>query len=166
MLSKRILQPSEVGELVPHWFELEEGKLARIATLQTRPVTLRNHYHGDHIKADVLDVPPIVICPSSTFSRKDFLLNGKHRGVVSIVHDIPLLAVHIETRKDLLHCLPQKCLGDLSLERLIDCFIRRDYFERICAGRSITSMLDLVSQQQIKIFQQITTAILGDVERV
>ncbi len=119
MALKQILSPDEVGELAPHWHELDKAKLDRIRTRSTRRVKL----HGQHKSGEVLDVAPILYYARPHTMDRPTILNGKHRAAISFMRGVSLLAIQIATAAEIRHHVKLECLGDLTaedLEELID----------------------------------------------
>lgn len=120
MVQKRILSPDEVGELAPHWYELDPDKLRRITTRSTRRVKI----HGTGQVGDVLDVTPILVYSpqqigEQKFGKRDIILNGKHRAGISYVRESSLAAVVVRTAAEIRNHVKQACFGDLDADSFV-----------------------------------------------
>lgn len=147
MIRKQVLSPTEVGDLVPHWPDLDPDKIEGIGTRTNRRIRLRVDGKGNHTTHNVLAVPEIILCPSLIDSTKTFILNGKHRSVVSIVGGFNLAAYVVEDHRDIQNCLPKKALGDMTRDKISELFERRAFFENFCRRISIPDMRTLVNRK-------------------
>ncbi|HBB02849.1 MAG: hypothetical protein US89_C0007G0032 [Candidatus Peregrinibacteria bacterium GW2011_GWF2_38_29] len=144
MITKLILEPEDMIELVPHWPELDADKLARIARRGLNHVKIHNRFTGGHISADVLNVPPITVCDSNLHPGRGYIINGKNRATIALLIRAPLVAINVETRNDIEHCLPRECFGDITTQGTLESFENRLVYERRCQAEGVSTMSDLL----------------------
>lgn len=143
MIEKLIIEPADIGNLVPHWYEVDIDKMSRIRTRSTRRISVPLK-SGGHLVSEVLDVPPVLIAPATTRPGSDVILNGKHRAALAYINQRRIYVIRAHVRSDIRHHVPRECYGDLELDALEDVFDERAKYELLCAGRGVGTMHDLV----------------------
>ena len=146
MAERRVLSPKEIGELVPHWPDLDPRKIEGIRTRTVERIRLRLGDSGSHQTHDVLAVPAVITCPSSN-GIGDFLLNGKHRSAIAIIGGYNLAAYHVRDLNDIENGLPKDAIGDMDKEQLAEFFFRRGVFEQFSINAGIKDMRTLVKKK-------------------
>lgn len=117
----------------------------RIKTRSMMSVSLRMGRTGNHLKGDVLCVPPIVTCPSLLFPDQFYILNGKHRALIALVRGVSLREVIVNKRSDLIHHLPRECMGGQDTpEQLLKHFDDRAQREIDAQRSGIINVKDLL----------------------
>lgn len=147
MIEKSIIYPNEIGELIPHWYELDPAKLIRIQPRYSRHVKVRDGAHGNHIASDVFNVPPILTCPSGIQREKEMIINGKHRAALAYLKGLPLVKIRVDTRSALKHCLPRESRGNLDITELERTFDDRAAYEEICRNMGVPTIKELVAKE-------------------
>lgn len=146
MGERLILNPEEVGELVPHWMELDPAKSEGVSKAGKKFAKVRNRKTGTHTSEAVLHVPPIIIAPSVMHPGKMFLIDGKHRCVHAILTGTNLRAKVVTSRQDILHGLSESEVSGIEggREKLLDIFDNRVAYEEMCTRAGVDSIQDLI----------------------
>lgn len=133
---KRIITPSQSALLVPHWYELDEEKLERLGSIPTKQLKLPGG--GREV---VLACPPIVIDPTG------YLVNGKHRAVMSVSRRQNLEAIVVETPNDVRHHVPKESYGPDEGDgpaKLIEALANKNTYLNAIHAQGVYTVRDLV----------------------
>ena len=131
-MKETVLTPSEVGNLVPHWYTIDIEKISRVAQL---PVT-------DIPQGKTLDTTPLLIDPEG------YILNGRHRAVRTFFERLQQPTITIENPEDLLE-IPPAYQGGVSVERLYASMKGKKIFILESQSRGIYTIKDLVRAYEI-----------------
>lgn len=137
-ISKKVFTPSRSARLVPHWYSVDEQKLKRLGSISTRQLKLPN---GS--RTIVLDCPPVVVDPEG------YIVNGKHRAIMSVARRQNLEAIIVETPNDILHHVPRQCYGPDEGDgpkRLIEALTNKDMYVRQTQANGVYTISDLVAK--------------------
>lgn len=132
-MQKLILTPEECGELIPHWYDLNDKKLARLLRMTTR---ISNFLPGE--KHVVMSATPILI----TDDR--FILNGRHRSYIARKYEYCLEAYEVVDPRDIIHHTPHKSYGETGFDGVLEAYERKYLLISMCGSRGVTCINDLV----------------------
>jgi hypothetical protein len=111
MVEKGIMFPAELAELYVHKWTPDEHRLRRMGSYPgRRHVKVRNPTTGDHSSGVVIDTTPIL---TRDMRGGRMILNGMHRSMSAVAHDVGLVYYNIESVSDIRHALPRSTFGDM-----------------------------------------------------
>lgn len=132
-MQKLILTPEECGELIPHWYDLNDEKLKHLLRITTR---VSNFFPGE--RRIVMSSTPVLITDDG------FILNGRHRSYVARRYGYDLEAYEVTDPRDIIHHTPHKSYGETGLEGVLEAYERRQLLTTICRSQGVTCVNDLV----------------------
>ncbi len=138
---KVILSPEECGLLIPQFPVLDPEKLQRLSSAGSR----YSRFGRVETAKLVLSCQPIII------GRDGYIVNGKHRSVVSVRHGVCLEAYVVDTTNDIRYNLPSRTYGETGLDGCIDALVDKERYESYCHGEGVYNILDLMKKHQIPV---------------
>lgn len=157
MVEKGILSPKELLQLYVHKWTPDEERIKRVNQYSgPRHVKVRNPATGDHSSGVVLDVTPIL---TRDLHEGRMILNGMHRSMSAVSHNVGALYYNIESIADIQHCLPrvtfedmrspmyrqlntQLALEDPAMAEIIDFFLHAEQNYNSSAQRGVSTLAD------------------------
>jgi hypothetical protein len=132
-MQKKILNPSECSQLIPHWYDINPEKISKIDHAITR---MSRFGYGE--RREVMSVPAILI------SDDNYILNGRHRAYLAAKRGYSLETCIVSSPKEIAFHTPKETIADLSIEELIESFNKRNTYISICNNKGIYSIKDLI----------------------
>lgn len=128
-MEKLVLTPEECGNLTPHGIELIPRKCKRLSRMTTR----KSRFNSQML---VMSSEPILIF-------ENYILNGKHRSVLSFRRGIPQEAYSVESDHEIIFHTPHKAYGEGGLDDVLNIFHLRDFYIRLCGEEGVRNIADL-----------------------
>ncbi len=136
---KIILTPYECGDLLPHFPELDERKIKRLNSVKLR----KSSFIHDRI-CNVITPVGVLLLEDPNIDGL-YILNGKHRSVISYVRNISEEGYIVRNMNEIIHHTPIKTYGETGLDGILDAFDKRYMYIHLCKSKGIYKISDFVS---------------------
>jgi len=130
-MEKVILRPQQCMELKPYWPELQKKKLKQLFRMNTRKSIFDS-------EIDVMSPVGIVIM------NDNYILNGKHRAVLSGLCGYNLEAYVVENKHDITCHLPHESYGETGKMGLIEALDKKNFLTSFCEHEGVSSIDSLI----------------------